>query len=70
MNFIELCVEGLINPEMIDLFIDEWHDSDSSLEIYKYLGMTDEEYSVWVDQPNFINKILNNRIKERKDIKQ
>lgn len=32
----------------IDDKIDEWHNSDSDLPLYQYLGMTKEKYVSWV----------------------
>ena len=34
----------ILTEEEFDDLIDEWHDSDSKLEIYEYLEMTREEY--------------------------
>lgn len=31
------------------ILIDEWHDSDSDLELHEYLGMSLEEYCGWLE---------------------
>ena len=38
----------MTNKEIDDL-IDEWHEGDSDLELYEYLGMTFEEYAKFVE---------------------
>ena len=37
----------------IDDLIDEWHDSDSELQLHEYLGWSEEDYRKWVYDPNF-----------------
>lgn len=37
-----------MNEELDDL-VDKWHDSKSELSLSEYLGMTELEYSVWVE---------------------
>lgn len=29
--------------------MDKWHDSDTKMSLHEFLGMTEEEYSVWVE---------------------
>ena len=37
-----------MTEKTIDDLIEEWHDGDSSLELYEYLGMSLEEYKKFV----------------------
>ncbi|PZU96024.1 MAG: hypothetical protein DCE90_11395 [Pseudanabaena sp.] len=64
-SFIEKCINGDASLDEIDNYIDEWHDSDSdmSLELHEFLGMTWEEYSLWVVKPRFLAWIINARRK-------
>ena len=32
--------------------IDEWHESNSELPLYEYLGLTKEEYVIWLKSNN------------------
>ncbi len=64
-KFIDLCAEGLILPEEIDDFIDAWHESDTSAEIYTYLGMTKKEYRLWTQDPDILDYIITARIQDR-----
>jgi hypothetical protein len=47
-SFIEKCINGDASLDEIDNYIDEWHDSDSdiNLELHEFLGMSWEEYSL------------------------
>lgn len=38
--------------------IDEWHDSDSELPLYAFLGLTREEYAFWAKYPKKLHMIL------------
>ncbi len=57
-NFISLCANGQLLPDKIDDYIDKWHDSDSELELYNYLGMTQKEYRLWVHAPDILGLII------------
>ena len=49
MNFKEKYLAGELEFEAIDDYIEEWGNSDSELTLAKYLGLTEEEESVWID---------------------
>lgn len=57
-SFIELCVGGEVSPSDIDRFVREWHESDSDESLAEYLGMTIEEYALWVETPNALQNII------------
>jgi hypothetical protein len=50
LSFLELYGKGTVAADQIDDFIDAWHDSDDEEKrpLAEYLGMTDDEYSVWL----------------------
>ncbi|MFN5725162.1 MAG: hypothetical protein ACK48D_00175 [Pseudanabaena sp.] len=62
-SFIEKCISGDASLDEIDDYIDEWHDSDSdiNLELHEFLGMSWEEYSLWAVKPSLLAEILNHR---------
>ena len=49
MNFKEKYLTGELEFEAIDDYIEEWGNSDSELTLAKYLGLTEEEEAVWID---------------------
>ena len=57
-NFIEKCVQNNASAMEIDNYIAEWHDSNSNLTIYEYLGMTESEYAQFVKDENNLNAII------------
>ena len=57
-NFVAMCVSGEAVPDDIDEFVGKWHEGDSKVPIYEYLGMTREEYSAWVEDPNALVDIV------------
>lgn len=52
MNFIKLLKQSKVSINQVDDFVDEWHNNNSLLELYKYLGLTKQEYINWCFQGN------------------
>lgn len=59
-TFIEKCLNGDVLYEDIDDYIDIWHESDSDDELFEFLGMTREEYAIWVKNPDTLPQIIAN----------
>lgn len=59
-TFVAACLSGSALLSDIDDYIDEWHDSDdvSLPEIHAYLGMSHDEYKLWVERPESLRFIL------------
>jgi hypothetical protein len=58
-SFIELCLTGDIVMDEIDDFVERWHEDASVTQpIHEFLGMTKEEYALWVEQPGSLRLIL------------
>ena len=60
-NFVDLCLGGEALAEEIDDFVDAWHEGGTGKPIYTFLGMTREEYGLWVEQPDSLDVILEAR---------
>ena len=58
ITFIERCLAGATRPEDIEEWVGAWHDSKDDRSLAGFLGMTDEEYAVWVEQPDSLLFIL------------
>lgn len=58
ISFIALCVNGKAPLDEIDEFVQRWHASDSKAELSEYLGMTRDEYAMWVEDPNILSYIV------------
>lgn len=62
MSFVDLCLSGEVLEDEIDDFVDDWHeDEETTLELHEYLGMSWDEYSVWVTRPSILPFILSAR---------
>lgn len=59
-TFIEQCLSGDALLDEIYDFIDKWHDGEEGdgLELYEYLGMTENEYILWSSAPSILSKII------------
>ncbi len=64
-SFMSLALSGRVLSDEIEDFIEEWHESDSTEEVHEFLGMTFEEYSLWVADPDSIDVILKARHTDR-----
>lgn len=57
-NFMKDCLEGDALLEDIEEYIEAWHLSDSNMEIYEFLGMTLEEYFVFLEDESMLKTIF------------
>ena len=57
-NFIDDVLNADALIEEIDDYIEKWHNSDSDLSVYEYLGMTEEEYYLWVKDDFYLKYII------------
>lgn len=60
-NFYNLYLNGDVLLVEFDEFIDEWHDGDYDCELHEFLGLTFEEYSLWVDDDSFLELIFESK---------
>lgn len=57
-NFIQKCINGDALLLDIDNYIEVWHKSDSNVPIYSFLGMSKEEYMLYLENESNLNLIL------------
>ena len=57
-SFIAMCLSGDALPEDIDEFVGKWHEGQSEVPIYEYLGMTRAEYFSWLRDPSVLSGIV------------
>jgi hypothetical protein len=55
---MDLVLQGRVLSDEIEDFVEEWHESDSSEEIHAFLGLSFQEYSLWVSDPDNIDIII------------
>jgi hypothetical protein len=57
-TFLEMCLDGEAFSSEIDDFVDLWHNSDTQGSLSEFLGFTQEEYAMWVEQPDLLDRII------------
>lgn len=65
-NFIEDCLAGNALLTDIDVYIDAWHNGDSTTSLHEYLGMTFEEYTAYIETDDNLPFIVAARKKQIK----
>jgi hypothetical protein len=70
MTFIDACLKGETKPADIHDWVQRWHDTadtDHSMAIWDYLGMTGYEYGRWCENPKLLDTIMASRVQEEVD---
>lgn len=60
-TFIERYLAGEARPEEIDDYVDAWHRTPRGLELHEFLGMSKEEYALWLRNPDALGEIAHAR---------
>lgn len=60
-RFIDLCLSGRALPGDIDEYIAAWHESNGGDSLAEFLGMTDDEYKLWIADESALGTILYSR---------
>lgn len=58
-NFVNDVINADALLEQIDDYVEQWHETDTELSVYDYLGMTEEEYFLWVEADFYLKYIIN-----------
>jgi hypothetical protein len=57
-TFLELVLAGDAHRDDIEDFVDRWHDGEASCSLAVFLGMSDDEYALWVEKPSSLDLII------------
>ena len=58
-SFVERCLVGDFEADAIFDYIDRWHGGGSGRPLWAFLGMTRDEYGLWVEDADALPAILN-----------
>lgn len=60
MSFIEDCLRGRALIHDIDDVVEEWHEGEAGedQELHEYLGMSEQEYGIWMTDPSVLRSII------------
>ncbi|GJI99070.1 hypothetical protein RugamoR57_57880 [Duganella caerulea] len=64
-NFIEKCLLREASPEDIDDFIELWHQNPGKQSLHEYLGMTRNEYALWIANSAILPTLIGIRSKHQ-----
>lgn len=58
-SFVDACLVGDALLSDIDDYVNAWHEDDTSVcDLPEYLGMSPDEYRLWVERPESLRFIL------------
>ncbi len=57
-NFITDCLNGDALMSDVNDYIDKWHESDGTLPLHDFLGMSKKEYMLFVQDENYLGIII------------
>jgi len=60
-TFIDVVLLGDALWTEVDDWVDRWHEGEGDMELHDFLGMTPDEYTLWVEQPSALRLILGAR---------
>jgi hypothetical protein len=59
--FFQRYLRGELEPDAIDDFVDAWHENPGNRTVFEFLGMTSEEYALWLRDPDALPQIARAR---------
>ncbi|MEV2241066.1 hypothetical protein [Micromonospora sp. NPDC049891] len=58
-TFVDACLSGRALLTEVDDYVSAWHDcEDDTRDLHEFLGMTADEYRLWVERPESLRFIL------------
>ena len=60
-SYVAECLSGNALLEDVDDWVDAWHEGRGPGTLFEHLGMTEQEYSLWVEQPESLRFIIYSR---------
>lgn len=57
-SYLAQVLEGKALWTDIDDHVEEWHESSSGEALHEFLGLTWEEYALWVERPRALRLII------------
>lgn len=60
-TFLEMVLSGDAQPKDIDDFVDRWHEGSGPETLAEALGMSDDEYALWVEKSDTLGLIIEAR---------
>lgn len=61
VTFVDQWIQGEVPSEAIEDFVAAWHEGAGGESLPEFLGLSDDEYALWVEEPAFLAAILSAR---------
>ena len=58
ITFVEQCLSGDAGLTDIIAFIEAWHEAEFDGSVVQWLGMTENEYMSWLEEPSVLRYIV------------
>ena len=60
-TFLEMVLSGDAKSEDVDDFVDRWHEGRDARTLAEAMGMSDDEYALWVEKSDALALIIEAR---------
>lgn len=64
-SFFDLYADGYVMEDEVDDYIDLWHDSKLKISLNDFLGLSEDEYSIFLVDASALPYILQSRVTKR-----
>lgn len=66
-SFVDLVLNGEKTVDEIDDFVEAWeNDINERKPLHECLGLTYEQYAMWLLVPSYIEDVIINKVREKK----
>jgi hypothetical protein len=63
LNFVEQYIRNLVGFEQILEFIDRWHSTNYNQSLCDYLGLSEQEHLLFVENDDYLKPVLEKKRK-------
>ena len=67
-NFIDSCLNNSAAPLDVENYVEYWHTHDINCSLREYLGMSAEEYTLWLKRGDGVLADIIRRRRERNTV--
>lgn len=65
-TFVNDVLAGIAAPSDLDDYIEYWHEGYAGdVELHEYIGMSQADYTIWINDPKHIYKVINHERSRR-----
>jgi hypothetical protein len=64
-TFVELCLKGRALVKDIDDFVERWHQGRGDTSLRDFLGFSETEYSLWINDPDVLPYVIYSRREQK-----